>query len=326
MVGAVRFGPQVEPPATTTLRITQDVRTGEVFRIFLNTLALTVLTLGFYRFWGRTNLRRYVWSHVSVLGDRFEYTGTARELLNGFLRVATVMTVLSVAYFGAGLLLDDAHPRIGIALKVAWSAGLMYLTFVGSYAARRYRLSRTRWRGINARQTGSPWRYATIVLAQWILFVGTLGVHGVWGRMRQTAFELRHTMLGNRAVTFRGRGEDLVAAYLVALILTVPTLGLVHYWYRARELRYVAAHTRWGGLRYAVDVTGWGLFRLGVGNVLLLLLTLGLAWPVTLERRLRFWSDAIVLHGDPELESLAQNESAPEGGEGLADLLDAGAV
>ena len=111
------------------------------------------------------------------------------------------------------------------------------------------------------------------------------------------------------------------------LILTVPTLGLAHYWYRAKELRYVAAHTRWGGVTYTVDATGWELFCLGVGNLLLLLLTLGLAWPMTLERRLRFWSHAIVLHGDPELESLAQDESAqPAGGEGLADMLDAGAV
>ena len=70
MVGAVSFCPQVEPPPPPALRITQDVRTGELFRIFLTTLVLTVLTLGFYRYWGRTNLRRYLWSHVSMLGDR----------------------------------------------------------------------------------------------------------------------------------------------------------------------------------------------------------------------------------------------------------------
>ena len=49
-----------------------------------------VLTLGWSRFWGRTRLRRYLWNHLSILGDRFEYRGRGRELLIGFL-LALVM-------------------------------------------------------------------------------------------------------------------------------------------------------------------------------------------------------------------------------------------
>ena len=44
-----------------------------------------LLTLGWSRFWGRTRIRRYLWNHFAILGDRFEYRGRGRELLIGFL-------------------------------------------------------------------------------------------------------------------------------------------------------------------------------------------------------------------------------------------------
>ena len=54
---------------------------------------LTVLTLGIYRFWARTRLRRYIWSAIDVGGDSFEYTGTGLEKFLGFLIGLVVFTV-----------------------------------------------------------------------------------------------------------------------------------------------------------------------------------------------------------------------------------------
>ncbi|MCY4396908.1 MAG: DUF898 family protein, partial [Rhodospirillaceae bacterium] len=66
-------------------RLTHDGRSGELFVIFLVNLALSILTLGIYRFWGRTRIRRYVWSQTSLLGEPLEYTGRGIELFLGFL-------------------------------------------------------------------------------------------------------------------------------------------------------------------------------------------------------------------------------------------------
>ena len=52
-----------------------------------------VLTLGWSRFWGRTRLRRYLWNHFSILGDRFEYRGRGIELLIGFVLVLAMLGV-----------------------------------------------------------------------------------------------------------------------------------------------------------------------------------------------------------------------------------------
>ena len=40
-----------------------------------------LVTLGIYRFWLNTDMRRFLWSNTEVAGHGLEYTGTARELL-----------------------------------------------------------------------------------------------------------------------------------------------------------------------------------------------------------------------------------------------------
>ena len=77
----------------TPSRPVYDGKLGELYGIYLRHLTLMVLTLGWSRFWGRTRLRRYLWNHVSILGDRFEYRGRGIELFIGFVLVLVVLGV-----------------------------------------------------------------------------------------------------------------------------------------------------------------------------------------------------------------------------------------
>ena len=60
--------------------------------VIRNTL-LTMITVGIYRFWAKTRIRQYLWSRISLLDDRFEYTGRGRELFFGFLIVLFVFVL-----------------------------------------------------------------------------------------------------------------------------------------------------------------------------------------------------------------------------------------
>src|SRR3954462_14394997 len=83
---------QVQPDLAPS-RPVYDGKLGELYGIYLRHLTLMVLTLGWSRFWGRTRLRRYLWNHVSILGDRFEYRGCGVELLIGFVLVLAMLGV-----------------------------------------------------------------------------------------------------------------------------------------------------------------------------------------------------------------------------------------
>src|ERR1700741_5012781 len=59
-------------------------RRSDFRRLVMRGALLEFVTVGFYRFWLATDMRRHLWSHTSVDGDAAEYTGTGKELLIGF--------------------------------------------------------------------------------------------------------------------------------------------------------------------------------------------------------------------------------------------------
>ena len=76
---------------------------GDLFALMLRTSFLTVITLGIYRFWRTTKLRRWYWSSIRPGGIPLEYTGTPQEKLMGFF-VAVIVLALYISLFNlAGL-------------------------------------------------------------------------------------------------------------------------------------------------------------------------------------------------------------------------------
>ena len=148
--------------------------TGPLFWLALKTSLLTLVTLGIYRFWAKTRVRKYFWSSVVGEGDGFEYTGTGIEKLLGFL-VAVVVLAIYLGIFQAILY----YAGLGLVPEAAFSGGFLVtlpLIFFAQYRARRYRLARTRWRGLRFGVEPADWGY--MFRACWHLFlvVITLGV------------------------------------------------------------------------------------------------------------------------------------------------------
>src|SRR5262245_9759623 len=61
------------------------------WRLMIRGAMFLLLTLGIYRFWLATDQRRFLWANTEIAGDTLEYTGTARELLVGFLIAIAVL-------------------------------------------------------------------------------------------------------------------------------------------------------------------------------------------------------------------------------------------
>lgn len=117
--------------------------------IVVKNLLLTIITLGIYRFWARTRLRRYFWSNIAVAGEPIEYTGTGSELFVGFLIALAVLLPLGVVYAAVERALLG-NVTATIVLKTLYVVALATLIQAAKFRARRYRLSRTAWRGIRA--------------------------------------------------------------------------------------------------------------------------------------------------------------------------------
>ncbi len=92
--------PAVPPPQPSTPQGITFTGERPAFRKMLTRgSGLELITLGFYRFWLATDMRRHLWSHTAVGGDTAEYTGTAKELLIGFLVALAILVPIYLDLF-----------------------------------------------------------------------------------------------------------------------------------------------------------------------------------------------------------------------------------
>src|SRR5260370_11930476 len=193
---------------------------GEVFwRLLARGAVLLMFTLGIYRFWLTTDIRRYLWSNTEIADESFEYTGTARELLLGFLIAIAVLVPLYTAFFLLTLVLGEIWSSLGIVV-------LTFLVQYAVYRARRYRLTRTIYRGVRFHQTGSALRYSICAVLWWSLIALSLGLAYPFAQSQLEHFKMRHTFFGNLPGRFEGSAWRLLLRGLLLWTLAVVPFAI----------------------------------------------------------------------------------------------------
>jgi uncharacterized membrane protein YjgN (DUF898 family) len=212
------------------------------WRLMIRGAVFLLLTLGVYRFWLATDQRRFLWANTDIAGDNLEYTGTARELLIGFLIAIAVLVPIYVGLFAAAL---DS----GLIGQLSWVIAFALLAVFGQFAiyrARRYRLTRTVFRGLRLHQTGSAWLYALYSTLWWIVTIVTFGLAYPWAQASLERFKMRNTFYGDVRGRFAGSGTILFLRGIVMWFLVVGPI--------VAGLFYAVRGINWTALAEAVDL------------------------------------------------------------------------
>jgi uncharacterized membrane protein YjgN (DUF898 family) len=202
---------------------------GALFWLALKTGFFTVLTLGFYRFWMKTRLRRWYWSAIRPGGHPMEYVGDPIEKLLGFFIAVVILTF----YIGiVNLLLMFVSFSVFSSSWLGYGAsfaGVVPLWFYASYRARRYVLARTRWRGVRFGLEKGAWGYAIRALWYWALTILTAGL--LWPRMTFLLEKYRtdRTYFGSTRLFQGGRWQNLIPATW-PFVLSLLAFGLSLLW------------------------------------------------------------------------------------------------
>ncbi|WP_374384511.1 YjgN family protein [Dongia sp.] len=363
-----------------------DGRLGELYGIFIVNFLLTIVTLSIFRFWGKTRVRRYLWAHTSLDGDRFEYTGTGGELFVGFIIVMIAYVIGSIGIQILGIFVEPESPVL-IAIQMCAAFLILYLTFVAQYAAQRYRLTRTLWRGISGGMTGSAWSWGLKGMWFSLLSLLSLTLAWPWAQMRLIDDRLNNSYFGDAKASITTSSKPLYAPYLTGILCTLlgtatiifgflaiysrvrygnwdafitgmgaplpteppelqisfhwwPTLlwmffvgyfGLILIgavamsWFYVAMARQIASKLELGGLRFATPLTPSALINRYVWNILIIVFTLGLGFPIAVHRTMQFLSRNIEVLGEIEGSEITRADlPRPKFGEGLLEAFDPG--
>jgi uncharacterized membrane protein YjgN (DUF898 family) len=258
------------------------------------------VTFGFYRFWLATDMRRHLWSNTVIAGDAPEYTGTPKELLLGFLFAVAILLPIYVAYFWLGIEAEQMKAYASVPLFLFF---YLFAQFA-IYRARRYRVTRTIWRGVRFGMGGSGLAYVGL-WALWTLgAVLTLGILFPWRQAALERYKMSHTSYGTLQGRFDGTGWELFKAvwwiwllglasislfFIVPVVASQANLALflvpiaqvfIYAAYKAAEWRWWLDGIRLGEVSVESDLTGGeliGIYWKVIGWSALLLLFLG-AW------------------------------------------------
>jgi uncharacterized membrane protein YjgN (DUF898 family) len=265
---------------------------------FINGI-LKVLTLGLYGFWGKTEVRRRIWSFTRINGEPLTYTGTGKELFLGFLiAFGCLILPLFIAGVAISMLFGGSQAALG-----AYQAFVYFVIFflIGNamYRAQRYRLSRTTWRGIRGALAGSPqsygWTYFWTLalplalvagiagLAAWLINPNAGGAIGAIGAIAALwVFPWRSNKLqklltndmrfGDRPLTYTGTSGPLYKRYVFAwagsaLLYVLALAATASYVLKTGLMEQLEAKIPPTGRDFAVIVAIWALALLTVAMI-----------------------------------------------------------
>ena len=320
---------------------------------------LAILTLGIYSFWGKTEVRRRIWNAIRINGEPLEYTGTGGELFKGFL---LAMLLVGGGAFAYGLLVaafvGPDSPLFDMAILPLYVV-FFWLFGLASYRTWRYRLRRTRWRGIRGTLTGSPVAYANLAFLSSLVVPLSLGWAAPWRNKMLYERVTNETRIGTANLQFE-QVRSLAPLYKafalpwllavslpIVLAITLPVAainadanqaGLVvvlvvgavllallwaYFRYRAITMNWLANHTLLHDGRFRLDLNTGEFIRLLLGNLLIAALSLGILMPVVQKRLVRHIVERLSFDGTVNLAAIGQADDALEkSGEGLGEFFD----
>lgn len=258
----------------------------ELFTIYIQNVALTLVTLGVYRFWAKVRTRRFHLTHTIFADGRFDYHATGEEKFIGFVKGMLILVPFGVAYYYGSQWMAENPTRILTHLGISYGIffGLYLIRPLALVGGQRFNLARTSWNNLRFRFTGRLRDAYKLYIGDAFLIVLTLGIYWSWHLCRVRRFKLAHTTLGEETLDFRGEGSALFGIQLKGVIFTMMTLGIYFPWYVAERHRFWTSHSHFRRKRFHSNLTGKAVLAVGGPGFLATVLTLGLALPWAITR------------------------------------------
>ena len=295
---------------------------GTYFSVVIVNWLLTVVTLGLYYPWAKEKQLKYLYSHAKLNNDSFSFNGTGKEMFIGFIKTILLFGLLFSIPVVFALL---EMPFIGLALFYAIFLFLIPLIIHGSY---RYRMSRTSWRGIRFGYRGEKLKLGMDFFKWVLLTLLTLGIYGAWLVVNLRTYIISNIRLGQLKFKYEGSGGDLLLINIKGYFLSIFTFGIYWFWWQKDRFEFfvngISIHNENEKLTVKSTATGFDIFKLMIGNVFILIFTLGIGYPWVVIRKFNFAINNIVVEGDVDLDKIIQTEEnyTDALGEDMGDFFD----
>lgn len=298
---------------------------GEFIVLFLKNLILTVLTLGIYLPYARTNLRKFIWKSTTLNNSPFLYKANPASLLKSYF-------ILLIAFIAFSAL---SHAITTFVVKgnvmLAGIVGLfnyvvLTLFFLKiAYSAYAFMVNHTSYRSVKfqVKRSGAKDHFLSSVGGTLLTYL-TLGIYYPFMQIGLEKIKWQNTFYGNIPFKFKPVSKDYAMQWFKGFFLSVFTLGLYTPWFLVNNHKYKIKHLSVGGAKFKTTATGMAYCGVLTRSFLLVLVTLGLAAPFVFNLHLTFFMNNLSLTGAVDFDQVlqAQKEESSDFADAAADVFD----
>lgn len=308
----------------------------EFFRIWIVNILLSIVTLGIYSAWAKVRTQRYFYGNTRLDDSSFEYLANPVAILKGRVIAFACLVAYSVA--------NQVSVTLGLVALALFLLALPWM-LVRGLSFRNYNSA---WRGVRFGFDGSYGGAAMAFVVWPLLGALTLGLLIPLAVHRQQRFIADNSRFGTTRFELKVGVGPFYMAFLVVLAIAIiggllgvllgtavpllmPVLMTAAYLVlfafisvRLTNLTYGNLHLGANRLQSRYDLGSYLLLMLG--NLLGLVLTLGLFYPWAKVRNARYAAEHMSLQAGDDLEGFVaarQQEVSSLGGE-MGELFDVG--
>ncbi len=335
-----KFSPEKRRnPTVRTLHFTGSG--SEFFRIWITNLLLTICTLGLYSAWAKVRTINYFYGNTLLDGSSFSFVANPIAILKG--------RIIAFAVFGAYTLFQTVEPVVSLVIMLAVFP-LIPLLVVRSM---RFRMQNTEYRGLKFNFTGSVGHAYSLFFGGVILTYISMGILFPWWDCQKKQYLLGNLRYGNKrfesfpraGVFYKCAGICILMGigmtFLVILISVAGgllagdfgfvagilflylSMGILWAYWHVSTTNHVMESTYLPGVFFRSRMSTQDFVALWVVNIILLVLTFGLAVPWVMVRNARYRVNSTTVLAE-DLDSFVQGqiESTSAIGEELGETID----
>lgn len=292
----------------------------EFFKILFVDVILTIVSLTLLYPRAIVREARYVWSETTLGGTPFEFRGTTKAAFNGYMSVLLFLVIYLIIMVCEVLIISKSGNAASLILTylnvLTVLIFILAITPLIMHGDLNFFANNTAWRSVTASYNGRLSDLAGISLSGSILSMLTLGIYTAWFETQLYKYMMEHLRFGSLRFGYNGSSKELFRIYLKGFLLGMVTLGIYQIWSFRDLYNYTVNHTvvRKGDQEFNLhsDANTREVFEMLIGNVLLVVLTLGFGASWASMRFFRFLINHCVIPAEFNLDAIEDHEADEE--------------
>ena len=296
----------------------------ELFYIFFKNLAFCILTLGLYWPWAKANKLRYLYEQTFFEGKMFLYQGRAIQMFWGMFKTLALVLLPAIAlvflFYTKLIFFYWLLP-----FYFFWILMLVPLAFAGSI---RYHLANSVYNHMHFYYDGSNIKLLQLWIKGFFLSLITLGIYTPWFIVDLLKELAGNTYYGQLHFKFEGDAKELWGRIILGLVLCCISFGIYFFWWRADLHNYIVNRVLLVNEannerdRFYANAKGAELMVLIIGNLFMLIFSLGLAYPWVFVRSFKYFLSKLCMSSNINLNQVGGEHYSNKKGHGMLNQLN----